>query len=102
MTFELRNEPGPPGLAGLGERVELVELPYGQMREAMAAGDKPGQSADRLLSVALHVDGQPVGYDALLALPGRFSGGIAAALEQCLRMHGLADAAGPDADDPKG
>jgi hypothetical protein len=108
--FELHTEPAPAGLAHLGQVVDVRELPYGQMREAMAASEQPGQSAERLLAASLHVDGQPIGYGPLLALPGRFSGAIAAALEQTLRLHGLArdeaptepaDAPLPDAGGPK-
>lgn len=94
--FELHTEPAPAGLAPLGTTVEVRELPYGEMREAMAASEQPGQSAERLLGAALHVDGAAYGYDALRALPGRFAGAIAEALQQCLRMHGLST---PDADD---
>ncbi|HXD04886.1 MAG TPA: hypothetical protein VN680_02475 [Burkholderiaceae bacterium] len=87
--FELHTEPAPPGLAPLGQVVELRELAYGPMREAMSNTTGPGQSAERLLGASLHVDGAPYGYDALRGLPGRFSQAIANALEQTLRMHGL-------------
>jgi len=101
MSYELQAEPVSGKLAALGGVVELRELPYGVMREVMASGDKPGQSADRLLGAALHVDGVPLGYEALEALPGRFSGAIAGALQRCMVMHGLTD---DEADDesPKG
>jgi len=96
MTFELHTEPAPADLAPLGQLVEIHELPYGQMREVMHAGDKPGESAERLLGASLFVDGQPFGYGPLLALPGRFSGAITSALEQTMRMHGLTRTVAPD------
>ena len=99
MSFDLQTEPGPAALAPLGA-VEIRELPYGEMRAAMGAGDKPGQSAERLLAASMRVDGAPLSFDALQALPGRFAGGIAAALGQCLRMHGLATT--EDDESPKG
>ena len=86
--FELQRKPAPAGLAALGD-VEVRELGYGAMREAMSATDKPGQSAERLLAASLHVNGEPLGYEALQQLPGRFAGAIAASLEVCLRLHGL-------------
>ena len=100
--YELQREPVPDGLATLGQSVELWELNYGVMRETMAQSEKPGQSAERLLAASLHVDGVPLGYDGLQALPGRFAGAIAAALERVMRMHGLMDdAPKADADGPK-
>lgn len=96
--FELRTEPAPQGLASLGQVVELHELCYGAMRDAMAAG-VGAESADRLLAASLHVDGEPVGYDALQALPGRFAGSIARALEQTLRLHGLGQQGQDEGDD---
>lgn len=100
MGYDLQTEPGPAALAPLGQ-VELRELPYGQMRAVMAASDQPGQSAERLMAASMHVDGQPLGYEALQALPGRFAGGITTALTQCLRMHGLATEPEPAAEGPK-
>lgn len=97
MGFELQTHPAPEALAVLGQVVELRELPYGQMRDAMAAAEKPKESADRLLAACLHVDGVPLGYEALQALPGRLSGAIARALEDALRIHGLGSDKGGDA-----
>lgn len=91
-----------PRLAELGAVVELRELPYGQMRAAMAAADKPGESADRLLAASLHVDGEPLGYPTLLALPARFSGAIAETLETAMRLHGIETAGPAQAEAPKG
>ena len=93
--FELRTESAPAGLAPLGGVVEIRELSYGAMRESMAASAQAGQSAERLLGDCLFVDGKAIGFDALRALPGRFSGAIAEALEQTMRMHGLERAAKP-------
>lgn len=86
--FELQSLPVPE-LGELGESVLLRELPYGRMREVMSAGDGPGQAGERLLGACLEVDGEAVGYEGLLALPGRFGGAIARVLEQVLRLHGL-------------
>lgn len=103
--FQLQTEAAPSGLAPLGQVVEIRELPYGPMRDVMQASEGPGQSAERLLGASLHVDGAPVGYEGVRALPGRFSSAIGDALQQCLRMHGLvttvvAEAEAPaDADD---
>lgn len=91
MTFELQTEPGPAALAPLGD-VQVRELSYGRMREVMGEADKPGQSAERLLAASMWVDGAPIGFDALQALPGRFAGAISEALAQCLRLHGLTPA----------
>lgn len=96
MAFELQTRPVPDGLAAIGASVELRELPYGKMRAAMVAAEKASESADRLLSASLHVDGAPIGFDALQALPGRFAGAISKALEQCLEMHGLSRAEAPE------
>lgn len=98
--FELQTETAPGALAPLGQLVEVRELSYGAMREAMAESSQPGQSAERLLGACLFVDGVALGYDALVALPGRFAGGIAAALEQAMRLHGLERAAAPEEPAP--
>jgi hypothetical protein len=99
-TFDLRTERAPERLAPLGGVVELRELPYGQMRAAMASGE-PGQSTDRLFAASLHVDGAPFGYEALQALPGRFAGGIADAMSACLRLHGLITEPADESAGPK-
>ena len=65
------------------------------MRAQMAASSEPGQAAERLLGASLFVDGVPYGFDALRALPGRFSGAIADALVQTMRVHGLERATTP-------
>jgi hypothetical protein len=93
MTFALQTAPAVLGV--LGASVEIRELSYGAMRETMEASEKPGQSAERLLAASLFIDGVPLGYEALRALPGRFSGAIADALSQTMRMHGLQRAATP-------
>ena len=100
--FELITEPAPAGLAQLGTVVEIRELSYGAMRETMAASEQPGQSAERLLAASLFVDGKPYGYEALRALPGRFSGFIAEALGQTMRVHGLERAKEPETPPPGG
>jgi hypothetical protein len=66
----------------------------------MSQSDKPGQSAERLLGASLHIDGEPIGYGGLQALPGRFSGAISNALEQVLRLHGLMAEKGAETDTP--
>lgn len=79
-----------PGLAALGV-VELHELSYGQLRDAM--GQAPGRqlAAEALLAASLVINGQAVGtLDGLRALPGRFAGAISVALMLCLKLHGMA------------
>ena len=83
MGFELLIQPAPAGLAGLGTVVELRELPMGQLTEALAKG---GRS---ILAASLHIDGVPVGAEALAALPGRFSASLAEAEVVLRRMHDL-------------
>jgi len=94
--FELQSAPAPAALAPLGQVVQIRELSYGAMREAMQASQEPGQSAERLLGASLYVDGNAYGFDAVRALPGRFSSAIGEALETCLRLHGLVPAADAD------
>jgi hypothetical protein len=89
MEFELRVMPAPAIFACLGGVVELREVPYGMARQALNAGGKRGYSAEGLLAVSLHVDGAPIGLDALLALPGRFTGHISKAMQAAVDLHGL-------------
>jgi hypothetical protein len=96
--FQLITETAPAGLAQLGAVVEIRELSYGAMRDTMSASEQPGQSAERLLADSLFVDGVPIGFQALRALPGRFSGAIAEALGQTMRVHGLERAQAPATD----
>jgi hypothetical protein len=86
--FELQIQDAPPGLAALGRWVELHELPYGELRAVMrtTARDLAGEG---LLGACLFVDGAPIGLEALLALPGRFSGAIAAAMGRAMALHGM-------------
>ncbi len=107
--FELQTVPAPAGLAALGERVELRELSYGALRAAMQSAVVRGQAGEALLAASLHVDGEPLGLEALEALPGRFAGAIARALQRTLELHGMsldaaneADAEAPDEDPPPG
>ena len=100
--FELRTEPAPAGLAPLGGVVEIRELTYGGMRATMAASVEPGESAERLLGSSLFVDGAALGFEALRALPGRFSGAISEALAQTMRVHGLERAIAPSAEPAEG
>lgn len=86
-TYELHREPV-PGLADLGARVELREVSYGAVKRAMGAAPE-GLVGEALLGAALHVDGEPLGLEGLLELPGRFSSAIAEALARCLEVHGL-------------
>ncbi len=98
--FELLIEPAPAALAPLGEVVELRELSYGEMRAAMRSAPDPAEVGEAVLAAALFVDGEPLGtLDALHNVPGRFSGGIAQALQRVLAMHGLRSSA-PDEDTP--
>jgi hypothetical protein len=98
--FSLITEPAPAALAMLGQAVELRELDYGHMRDVMTQAEAPGESAERLLGACLYVDGQPIGYEGLRGVPGRYAGAIATALHRCLVMHGLT-AEATDDDDPK-
>lgn len=101
LTFELHRETV-PGLADLGERVELREIPYGAVKRAMGSADR-GMVGEALLGAALFVDGTAIGIDAVLDLPGRYSSAIADALARCLEIHGLRrgadDADAPNAED---
>jgi hypothetical protein len=94
--FQLQVEPAPAGLAPLGQVVELREMTYGAMRDSMSSSES-GQSAERLLGASLYVDGQPIGYEGVRALPARFSNAIAEALGQAMKLHGLQVAAATDA-----
>jgi len=99
--FELVTETVSPDLAGLGDQVELRELSYGALRAVMRA-TTPELAGDGLLGACLFVDGAPIGLEALLALPGRFSGAIGAAMAQAMALHGLVPQAPPlegDAND---
>jgi len=89
MGFTLNREPAPAGLQSLGGVVDLRELAYGAMRDTMAQSEHSGESGERLLGACLYVDDQAIGYEGLRALPGRYAGGIAAALEAVMRLHGL-------------
>jgi hypothetical protein len=81
--FELHYEPAPAGLASLGSVVEIRELPFGQLMDLLAKG---GQ---HLLGASLHVDGVPIGVDALQALPGRFAASLVEAQGVMKRLHDL-------------
>lgn len=97
--FELQTVPAPAGLAALGARVELRELSYGALRRAMQAAASQGQAGEALLAACLYVDGEPLGLEALQALPGRFAGAIARALERALELHGMTSGAADAAND---
>jgi hypothetical protein len=98
LTFELQREPC-PGLADLGDEVELRELSYGALRRAMAQASETSGVGDAVLAASLHVDGEPLGLAGLDALPGRLSMAIANALTRCLELHGLTSAKPRAADD---
>jgi len=100
MSFELQIRPAPERLAAAlgGSVIELRELTYRQMRDAMREGGVQDRASEGLLGASMHVDGKPVGLDAVLDLPGRFAGDIAKALVAVHEMHGLRDAA-PAEDD---
>ena len=91
MGYALQVKPGPAKLAEVFgvSSVEIRELSYGAMTDAMRIGAERNRASDGLLAESLHVDGHPVGLDALLALPGRLSKVIGDALTTCLVMHGL-------------
>jgi hypothetical protein len=81
--FELHTAPAPAGLAMLGSAVELRELPYGRLMEALAAG---GAS---LLAASLHIDGKPIGAEALDAIPGRYAADLVEARRAVETLHDL-------------
>jgi hypothetical protein len=88
-TFALIREPAPPGLEELGDSIELHELPYIEARLAMGRS-RPGLSpGEALVGETLVVDGEVLGADRLAALPGRFAGGILAALQRCTELYRL-------------
>jgi hypothetical protein len=107
MGFELQVQPlhGKLTEAFDGAAVELRELPWIAVREAMSAGGERGFAGEGLLAASLHVDGKPVGIDALLQMPGRYTGALGVALMAVHRMHGLIgdepeeDDEGGDGDD---
>jgi hypothetical protein len=99
-TYELQRVPCPE-LGVLGAQVELRELSYGALRRAMAQADEASGVGDAVLAAALYVDGEPLGQEALDALPGRYSMPITNALARCLKLHGLTSArARPAAEAP--
>jgi len=87
--FDLQIVDPVPGLEALGAQVQLRELSYGALREAMGAATGAARASDALLAAALFVDGAPIGLETLDALPGRFAGPIARAMERCLELHGM-------------
>ena len=91
MEFDPRVIPAPEGLAMLGTVVELRELPYGLMRQAIAKGYKVQATNEGLLAESLHIDGKPLGLERLMALPGRLAGPIGKALEAVIKLHDLKD-----------
>jgi hypothetical protein len=95
--FELQVISPVPGLEALGERVELRELAYRDVRAALAAGSEVARSTEALFAASLHVDGAPLGLDALDALPGRLAGSVTRALQRCLALHGMGAPAGGEA-----
>ena len=94
--FELQIVDPVPGLERLGDQVQLRELCYGDLRRAMSEANGVGRAGEALLARSLWVDGAPIGLEALDALPGRFAGAIARAMERCLMLHGMGPPAAPD------
>jgi len=102
MGYELQVRPAPQKLAAAfgGTTIELRELSYGATTDAMRIGGERGRASEGLLGESLHVDGKPVGLDALLALPGRYMRLVGEALGDCIEMHGLRSTAESDDDAP--
>lgn len=73
----------------LGGRVELRELSYGGVRDAMATAARAGDSAEQLLGESLHIAGIPIGVEKLRTLPGRHTGEVGRLLGACLALHGM-------------
>lgn len=90
--FELRTEPF-PALASLSATgaVELRELDFGRMFEAIVAAPDAVQTGLYQLAASLHVDGEPIGIDRLRALPGRYFVAIQLAQAACRRLHSVED-----------
>jgi len=98
--FELQVIHPVPGFDALGTDVELRELPYGEVRAALAAGRAAERSTESLFAASLHIDGKPLGLAGLDALPGRLSGAVQRAIERCLDLHGMLRVPAPEADEP--
>jgi hypothetical protein len=102
-AFDLQTLEAEPALQALGH-VQLRELSYGDMREAMRTSGAT-DAADVLLGRCLLVDGEPIGLARLRALPGRLAGALARSTVQVMRLHGLAEPASAEApgeDAPEG
>lgn len=92
MDFNLEKRPLPPKLAQAfeGHTVELCEVPWLGVIEAWRAGNERGGLASQgLLAACLFVDGQPIGLDQLLAMPGRYTRVLGEAMAIVHQMHGL-------------
>lgn len=88
--FELQTRPAPAALAVLGAVVELREIDYAATLDAMFAvstSTRKARPIDGLLAACLFVDGKPIGLEALLALPGRFTRSIQQAGDMIGEMH---------------
>jgi hypothetical protein len=93
--------PAPERMAAIfpGQRVELHELSYGALREAMRQVGEAERYTEAVLAASLHVDDAPLGLEALYALPGRFAGAITEGLRAAAELHQdqLAGGEGPKA-----
>jgi hypothetical protein len=95
MSFSLQTKKVSGALgAALGGNAELRELSYGQLREAMTKAPTIAEAAEYITAASLIVNGQPLGIEALRALPGRFSGEIGSLLAEVVAMHGMGEQAG--------
>lgn len=89
-----------------GATLELVELTFGPQFDVAVGVRTRGDNAGlALLAAALHVDGEPLGLEALRALPGRLGVELNALMLETLRMNNDDGADAPpeaSANDPTG
>lgn len=81
--FELQSKPLTGLLAEVWPDKVIRELPYRELRSAMATAPDDWR-AETIAACAIGVP-----LDELLNLPGRYAGAIAALLGEITKMHGL-------------
>jgi hypothetical protein len=104
MTYDLERRPARARRLAVffdGAPLELVEIPFGPLSDLWISirvhGLNPGRS---ILAATLHVDGAPIGLEALDALPGRLSAELVELMQQAMRMHAMdRESDGPEDDE---
>jgi len=86
MTFELHSKPLSGPLAEVWPDKVIRELPYRELRSAMATAPDEWRAE---LIVAKSIG---VSLDELLDLPGRYAGAVAVLTKIVTTMHGLSEA----------